>query len=307
MAPATDTTPSHRTGERPANTYVGRFAPSPTGPLHRGSLVAALISFLDARTHQGIWRVRIEDLDPPREQPGAAASILRTLDAHALYWDGDVLYQSTRRAAHAEAIATLQQMGWAYACGCTRREIAAAGNMGREGPIYPGTCRHGLPPGRRPRALRVRTHNDPIHFHDRCHGLVSQCLGQEIGDFIIRRADGLTAYQLAVVVDDAFQGITHVVRGSDLLDSTTRQIHLQHLLGLPTPVYLHHALVLGHSGDKLSKQTHAPAVNTATPLANLVQAMAFLGLPRPENWQDATPTSLLNHALAHWSPPGAPA
>ncbi|MBK1672279.1 tRNA glutamyl-Q(34) synthetase GluQRS [Ectothiorhodospira shaposhnikovii] len=281
-------------------TYIGRFAPSPTGPLHQGSLVAAVFSFLDARAHQGIWRVRIEDLDPPREQPGAADAILRTLEAHALLWDEDILYQSSRLEAYAEAMTALRHKGQAYDCGCTRREIAASGLAGLEGPVYPGTCRQGLAPGRVPRALRVRTHDDPIGFHDRHHGLVSQCLGREIGDFVIRRADGLTAYQLAVVVDDAFQGITHVVRGSDLLDSTPRQIHLQRLLALPTPVYLHHPLVLDGNGDKLSKQTHAPAVDSTAPLTNLAAVMGFLHLPLPPDWRDATPAALLDHALAHW-------
>ncbi|EHQ51169.1 glutamate--tRNA ligase [Ectothiorhodospira sp. PHS-1] len=281
-------------------TYIGRFAPSPTGPLHQGSLVAAVFSFLDARAHQGIWRVRIEDLDPPREQPGAADAILRTLEAHALLWDEDILYQSSRLEAYAEAMTALRRQGQAYDCGCTRREIAAANLTGLEGPVYPGTCRRGLAPGRAPRALRVRTHDDPIGFHDRHHGLVSQRLSREIGDFVIRRADGLTAYQLAVVVDDAFQGITHVVRGSDLLDSTPRQLHLQRLLTLPTPVYLHHPLVLNTTGDKLSKQTHAPAVNDAAPLDNLAAVMGFLHLPLPRDWRDATPAALLDHALAHW-------
>ncbi|TVQ74312.1 MAG: tRNA glutamyl-Q(34) synthetase GluQRS, partial [Chromatiaceae bacterium] len=200
--------------------YTGRFAPSPTGPLHFGSLVAAVISWLDARTHGGTWRVRMEDLDPPREEPGAADRILRTLDAHGLHWDGPVLYQSTRLTAYADAMQQLREQGRAYDCGCTRREIAALALQGLEGPVYPGTCREGLPAGKSPRALRVRTHDDPICFSDRAQGEVCQQLASQIGDFVIRRADGLTAYQLAVVVDDAFQGVTHVVRGIDLLAST---------------------------------------------------------------------------------------
>lgn len=278
-------------------TYTGRFAPSPTGPLHAGSLVAAVASWVDARAHGGIWRVRIEDLDPPREMPGAASAILRTLEAHALHWDGEVLFQHTRQAAYEAAMETLRSRGQAYDCGCTRREIAAVAVQGPEGPVYPGTCRRGLPPGKAPRALRVRTHDTPIVFTDRLQGPVRQCLETQTGDFVIRRADGLTAYQLAVVVDDAHQGITHVVRGVDLLRSTPRQIHLQRLLGLATPAYLHHPVILDAGGRKLSKQTHAPPVDDARPGENLAAALTFLGLPPPE---PAPPAQLLAWAAARW-------
>lgn len=284
--------------------YTGRFAPSPTGPLHFGSLVAAVISWLDARAQGGTWRVRMEDLDPPREEPGAADRILRTLEVHGLHWDGPVLYQSTRLNAYADAMQCLRDRGWAYDCGCTRREMAALAQPGLEGPVYPGTCRNGLPAGKSPRALRVRTHDDPIRFCDRTQGEVCQQLASQIGDFVIRRADGLTAYQLAVVVDDAFQDITHVVRGMDLLASTPRQIHLQRLLGYPTPIYLHHPVVLDHGGAKLSKQTHAPAVDDATPGENLGRALDFLGLGG-----DGVRVGVedrLSEALARW-PPSTPA
>ncbi len=284
--------------------YTGRFAPSPTGPLHFGSLVAAVISWLDARAHDGTWRVRMEDLDPPREEPGAADRILRTLETHGLYWDGPVLYQSTRLKAYADAMQHLRERGWAYDCGCTRREIAALARQGLEGPVYPGTCRQGLTAGKSPRALRVRTHDDPICFNDRAQGEVCHQLASQIGDFVIRRADGLTAYQLAVVVDDAFQGITHVVRGIDLLASTPRQMHLQSLLGYAQPAYLHHLVVLDHEGIKLSKQTHAPAVDDETPVENLLKVMDFLGLDGGE--PGAGVGEVLARALAGYNPPDSP-
>ncbi|MFP4243857.1 MAG: tRNA glutamyl-Q(34) synthetase GluQRS [Ectothiorhodospira sp.] len=287
----------------PPGNYIGRFAPSPTGPLHAGSLVAAVASWLDARAHGGIWRVRIEDLDPPREAPGAADAILRTLEAHALHWDGEVLFQHTRQGAYGVAMETLRSRGQAYDCGCTRREIAAVAARGPEGPVYPGTCRGGLSPGKTPRALRVRTHDTPIVFTDRLQGALSHRLETETGDFVIRRADGLTAYQLAVVVDDAHQGVTHVVRGVDLIRSTPRQIHLQRLLGLPTPTYLHHPVILDTDGRKLSKQTHAPPVDDAHPAENLAAALAFLGLPPPEN---ASPGEQLAWAVPRWPHRGAP-
>jgi glutamyl-Q tRNA(Asp) synthetase len=262
--------------------YSGRFAPSPTGPLHFGSLVAALASWLDARRHGGRWLVRIEDLDPPREVPGAANAILRALEAFALHWDGPVLYQSARHEAYQAVLEHLRREGHAYNCGCTRREIAASGGPGLDGPVYPGTCRDGLPAGRRPRAVRLRTAPGTIEFPDRAQGRVRQDVAREVGDFVIRRADGLFAYQLAVVVDDAHQGITHVVRGADLLDSTPRQILLQRLLGLPTPAYLHHPLVMTPQGEKLSKQTHAPPVDDRDPVPALIRALGFLGERVPE-------------------------
>lgn len=281
---------------------MGRFAPSPTGPLHFGSLVAAAASWLDARRHGGRWLVRMEDLDPPREIPGAADAILRSLEAFGLTWDGTVLYQSTRYGAYREAVKRLRVSGHAYDCACTRREIARAGHPGLDGPVYPGTCRDGLPPGRHARAVRLRTEPGTMEFRDRAQGPIRQDVARAVGDFVIRRADGYFAYQLAVVVDDAHQGITHVVRGADLLDSTPRQILLQRVLGLPTPEYLHHPLVLTPEGDKLSKQTHAPPVDDGNPVATLMAALAFLGEPTPPPADVHTPEEILGHALNSTGP-----
>ncbi|MFW5452860.1 tRNA glutamyl-Q(34) synthetase GluQRS [Thioalkalivibrio sulfidiphilus] len=282
--------------------YIGRFAPSPTGPLHFGSLVAALASWLDARRHGGRWLLRIEDLDPPREVPGAADAILRTLEAFGLSWDGPVLYQSSRLETYWAALDELRAAGHAYDCGCTRREIAEAGQPGLDGPVYPGTCRAGLPPGKAPRAVRLRTEAGEITFTDRMQGPIRQDVAREVGDFVIRRADGYFAYQLAVVVDDAFQGITHVVRGADLLDSTPRQILLQRLLGLPTPAYLHHRLVLTPEGEKLSKQTHAPAVDDTNPVPTLIRALEFLGEPVPRPADVRSPEEVLDHVMNSTGP-----
>ncbi len=219
--------------------YRGRFAPSPTGPLHFGSLVAAVGSYLEAKSRGGAWLLRMEDLDTPRAQPGAADAILRTLEACGMAWDGDIVYQSRRSVAYRAALAHLEAQGLVYACGCSRREIADSG-LGPDGAlIYPGTCRNGLAPGKQARAIRVCVDHERIDFEDLVQGNLNQDLAAEVGDFVLRRADGLYAYQLAVVVDDAEQKITDVVRGADLLDSTPRQIYLQRRLGLPAPRYLH--------------------------------------------------------------------
>jgi glutamyl-Q tRNA(Asp) synthetase len=246
--------------------YVGRFAPSPTGALHAGSLAAALASWLDARAHGGTWLLRIEDVDGPRTMPGAAVAIMDTLRAFGLAWDGDVMVQSMRGAAYATALDRLTGAGHVYPCACTRREIAdSAANLrehafGRE-LVYPGTCRAGLPAGRAARAWRVRVPEEEIAFDDAVAGRRVQSLAREVGDFVLKRADGLWAYQLAVVVDDAAQGVTHVVRGADLIDSTARQIHLCRLLGYAVPQYLHVPVVTNAAGEKLSKQTLAPALD----------------------------------------------
>ena len=215
--------------------YCGRFAPSPTGPLHFGSLVAAVGSYLDARSHDGQWLVRIEELDPPREMPGAADLILKTLAAYGFEWDGEVVYQSNRHDAYESALESLTRQGLLFPCSCSRREIADSTLGGGEHLVYPGTCRDGLVEGKVARAWRVRVTDADIAFDDNVQGPVSQCLQRDAGDFVLKRADGLYAYQLAVVVDDAWQGITHIVRGADLLDSTARQIYLQRCLGLATP------------------------------------------------------------------------
>lgn len=256
--------------------YRGRFAPSPTGPLHFGSLVAALASFLDARHHGGEWRLRIEDLDPPRTVPGAAEDQLATLSAFGLEWDGAIDYQSRRTQAYDEALGRLIANGLAYPCACSRKEIAATGLPGLAGPIYPGTCRLGLPPGRSPRAWRLATDATPIDYIDLIQGRQGQQVATAIGDFVVRRADGIHAYQLAVVIDDAWRDITHVIRGADLLDSTPRQIYLQRLLGLPTPAYAHLPLVRDAAGRKLSKSDAARPVDARNPLPALLQAWRFL-------------------------------
>ena len=247
--------------------YVGRFAPSPTGPLHAGSLVAALASWLDARAHGGRWLLRIEDLDAAREVPGATAGIIDSLCAFELHWDGDIIVQSLRHAFYEAAFDRLTAQGMTYPCACTRREIAdSVGHtrlhaFGRE-LVYPGTCRDGLSPARMARAWRLRVPDELICFEDALAGPLAQNLVTEVGDFVLRRSDGPWAYQLAVVVDDAAQGVTHVVRGADLIDSSARQIYLCRLLGCATPKYLHVPVVTNAQGEKLSKQTRAFAVET---------------------------------------------
>jgi glutamyl-Q tRNA(Asp) synthetase len=279
--------------------YRGRFAPSPTGPLHFGSLVAALGSYLDARRHGGVWLVRIEDLDRQREVPGATDTILRTLDAFGFEWDGPILYQSRRTAAYADAVEQLRSDGLLFACACSRSEIAHRGRQGPEGPIYPGTCRNGLPQGRRTRALRVRIGSSSVGFNDRIQGQVHQNLEREVGDFVLHRADGIHAYQLAVVVDDAYQGITRVVRGADLVLSTPRQIYLQQQLRVPTPQYAHLPLALDAAGRKLSKSEAAAPMDPHNPLPSLLRAWAFLNQePFPEPPGDRG--EFWSHALASW-------
>jgi glutamyl-Q tRNA(Asp) synthetase len=282
--------------------YRGRFAPSPTGPLHFGSLVAALGSWLDARAAGGEWLVRIEDLDPPREAPGAAAGILRALEALGLHWDGPVLRQSERAEAYRAALAELARTGATYACACTRREIGDAGRAGIDGGlVYPGTCRNGLPGGRAARATRVRVGDAVVEFDDAVQGHVRQELAHDVGDFVLQRADRLFAYQLAVVVDDAAQGITDVVRGADLLDSTPRQILLQRLLGAPTPRYLHLPVAIHAGGEKLSKQTGAPPIDCTHAGAAVLAALRFLGQRVDDDPVGARPETLLATAIARWN------
>lgn len=278
----------------------GRFAPSPSGPLHAGSLVAALGSLLDARQQGGEWWVRIEDLDPPRSVPGAADAILRTLDAFGLHWDGPVLYQSHRLDRYQAALEQLRDRGLAYPCSCTRREIARSARPGCGGPVYPGYCRTGVRDPHRPSAIRLRTDHRLISFEDALQGRHDQRLARDVGDFVIYRADGLFAYQLAVVIDDAEQGITQVVRGSDLLDSTPRQIYLQRLLGLATPRYAHLPVALDAHGHKLSKQNGAPALDPRHPGPALWAALCFLGQQPPPELARATPATLLDWAQRHW-------
>ncbi|MEN6584855.1 MAG: tRNA glutamyl-Q(34) synthetase GluQRS [Sulfuricella sp.] len=287
--------------------HRGRFAPSPTGPLHFGSLVAAVGSFLDAKSRHGEWLVRIEDLDPPRIMAGAADAILRTLEALDLHWDGAVMYQSRRGDAYREALDQLQRQGALYPCNCSRREIADSTLSSYSSLVYPGYCRNGMRPGRTKHALRVRTDDVPIQFHDRLLGHRSQRLAAETGDFVLRRADGLYAYQLAVVVDDAEQGVSDIVRGADILDSTPRQIYLQKLLGLTTPSYLHLPVAVNVQGEKLSKQTLAPAVEADVPLPLLFKVLEFLGQDPPRELLQGELTSFWFWAIAHWSVEKIPA
>lgn len=288
-----------------ATHYRGRFAPSPTGPLHFGSLVAALASYCDACAAGGEWLVRIEDVDTPRSGERFGDEMLATLRSYGFEWDGAVVRQSGRIDLYRQALDHLAGRGQVFACACTRKELASAG-IGIAGePVYPGTCRNGVAPGRIGRAWRLRVTDEPIGFRDRVQGWQEHHLERDIGDFIIKRADGIFAYQLAVVVDDAAQGVTHVVRGADLLASTPRQIWLQRQLGLPTPSYLHHAVAISHRGEKLSKQTGAPPLDDAHPLPALMRAWEFLAQPPP----DAAPTSVAQFwQWAHlaWTPTTLP-
>ncbi len=282
--------------------YVGRFAPSPTGPLHFGSLVAAVASYCDARKNIGKWLVRMEDLDKPREMAGAADDILWTLEAFGFEWDGDIVYQSQRDTIYAESFDTLQKQKLIYACTCTRKEIAdSAINAGIEGVIYPKTCQF------KP-ALHTNIHaayravvlNKNISFTDIIQGEIKQNLARDVGDFILKRKDGFFAYQLAVVVDDAAQQITHIVRGADLLDSAPRQIYLQQLLGLVTPHYAHVPVAVNEHNEKLSKQTLAkPIMPHAAPML-VFEALQFLGQNPPPEIKNATLAEVWRWAVANW-------
>lgn len=280
---------------------VGRFAPSPTGPLHFGSLLTAVGSYCLARQLGGRWLLRIEDLDTPRVVPGAADSILHTLDALALHWDGEVLYQSRRTSRYTEALAILERKGLIYGCACSRKEIlASAPHPGEDGPIYPGLCRRGLPAGRLPRAWRLRVPTLSVTLTDGVRGRQSQHLADEVGDFVVRRADGLFAYQLAVVVDDADSGVTQVVRGQDLLSSTPRQIYLQECLGFPHPEYIHLPLALAADGEKISKRHGAIAVDHSCGGVLVSSALQFLGQPLPAELTQAPPAEVLRWGVAHF-------
>ena len=273
--------------------YIGRFAPTPSGYLHFGSLVAALASYLDARAVNGRWLLRMEDLDPPREVPGAQSAILNTLERYGFAWDGEMVRQSSRHAEYAALVDTLLEHGLAYACICSRKQLE-----GYQG-IYPGFCREAGHP-RANAAIRLRVPEQSYGFTDRVQGPYSQHLGREVGDFVIQRRDGLYAYQLAVVLDDAWQGVTDIVRGADLLDSTPRQLYLQQLLGLPQPRYLHVPLIIQPDGHKLGKSYRSPPLpaDQATPL--LIRALRTLGQPVPEGASYGQPQELLHWASQHW-------
>lgn len=277
--------------------YIGRFAPSPTGPLHFGSLLAALASYADARAHQGLWHVRIEDLDPPREQPGASALILSTLEAFGFDWDGDVLYQSQRSALYRHAIDQLEQNQQAYRCGCSRKQIFNRSGTNR----YDGHCLAQHPPATMACAMRTRCEVGAIELLDAIQGEHPYNLTKDHGDFVIRRRDGLFAYQLAVAVDDAAQAITHVVRGSDLLDETPCQIQLQRYLGYTRSAYAHIPVATTASGQKLSKQSHAPALDATNPVPALIAALEFLGQRPATGLRDASSAELLRWAVEHWN------
>ena len=282
--------------------YIGLFAPLPTGPLHFGSLVAALASYLDAKAHDGKWLLRFEDVDETRCNAAHSADILRSLQAFGLQWDGEIEIQSARKALYDGAFQTLRSNGLTYACACSRKEIADSALAGLEGLVYPGTCRDaGIDENNR--TIRVRTSSEIISFSDLVQGETAQRIEMEIGDFVLRRRDGLFAYQLAVVTDDAEQGVTHVVRGADLLDSTARQIYLQRLLGYQTPQYLHIPVALNELGQKLSKQTLAPALSTSRHATNgvILAALRFLG-QSTESVEKALPIGeFLASAVQNWS------
>ena len=274
--------------------YIGRFAPSPTGPLHFGSLLAALASFLDARANQGKWLMRIEDLDPPREPAGSAELILQQLQDFGMNWDDEVLYQSTRLGAYEEVRGQLQDKGLAYPCDCTRPQIREMGL------VYNGSCRERSTPPEKPYALRLKTEALKIGFDDVIQGHFSQQLELDAGDFVIRRKDELYAYQLAVVVDDEFQNITHVVRGWDLLDSTPRQIYLQRVLNYQEMSYIHIPIIVDEKGQKLSKQAFAPSIETDRASEAIYKALVFLGQVPPAEIATERPESQLQWAIANW-------
>jgi glutamyl-Q tRNA(Asp) synthetase len=275
------------------SSYVGRFAPSPTGPLHMGSLIAAVASYVDAKFNNGRWLLRIEDLDPPREVPGADQRILRSLEAHGLHWDGQPQWQSQRHQIYAAGITQLQGAGHCFYCDCSRARQTQ--NHG----VYDGRCRLRQNVDKASAAIRVKVDGASIQFDDAIQGLQTQHLASDVGDFVIRRKDGLYAYQLAVILDDAAQGINHVVRGADLLDSTARQIHLQRLLHLSCPHYAHFPVAGNAEGQKLSKQNRAAAIDDSRPTINLRSALTFLGQPcAPSTLQQ--PEDILLWATAHW-------
>lgn len=282
--------------------YIGRFAPSPTGLLHIGSLLTALASYADARANRGKWLVRMEDLDPPREMPGAAAHILHTLEAFGFEWDGEVVWQSRRHSLYRDALGRLKEKGLLYPCYCSRKDWQAAAAQGADGFVYNGRCRRpeDRPHTDKPPAWRIRVNDETIGFDDGIVGHYAQNLARDIGDFVLLRADGFWAYQLAVVADDADQGITHIVRGQDLLVSTPRQIYLQRCLGFATPHYAHLPLLVNKHGQKWSKQTLAPALDENHKEQLLRQVLEYLNLPpAPEV---SRPQALLSWAIEHWQP-----
>lgn len=281
--------------------YRGRFAPSPTGPLHFGSLIAAISSYAQARQQQGKWLVRIEDVDLPRCDSTSTNLILKALEAYGMHWDEDIIYQSQRDQYYQAALDILNTQNDTYGCACTRKEINKTITSNTNISIYPGTCRNGVAEGKIARSIRIRTHGDAISFNDKVQGLFLQHLETDVGDFIIKRADNLFAYQLAVVVDDELQGITEIVRGSDMLDSTPRQIFLQQRLKYLTPDYIHIPLAANPDGHKLSKQAMAPAIELSDPRPTLINALNFLQQDPPGELRAADIESIWEWVIQHWS------
>ncbi|MBV1914566.1 MAG: tRNA glutamyl-Q(34) synthetase GluQRS [Pseudomonadales bacterium] len=284
-----------------SSVYRGRFAPSPTGPLHLGSLLTAVASYLDARSEDGIWLVRIDDIDPPRELPGASDAILQSLELHGLHWDDSVLYQSTRLPAYQETLDQLIQQKAVYPCTCSRKQSRTERNL------YSGHCRNGSFPRRDSHAIRVRFNTSSIGFLDRIQGRCEFLPGIDIDDFVVKRRDGYFSYQLAATADDLFQDISHVVRGVDLLDSSARQIYLMNLLGAPTPQYAHIPVLVNDQQQKLSKQNLAPALDDQQATSNLLYCLDKLEQPVPPEPESAGPAELLQWAAKHWHPERIPA
>ncbi|HHZ88303.1 MAG TPA: tRNA glutamyl-Q(34) synthetase GluQRS [Chromatiaceae bacterium] len=280
--------------------YCGRFAPSPTGPLHFGSLVAAVSSYLQARSRQGQWLVRIDDLDPPREVPGSADDILRTLDTLEMHWDDSVVYQSSRREAYLDALADLKSRGHLYPCRCSRADVARANISSHYGPVYPLTCRTADLDWDSGYSVRVRTDASLITVADQIQTPLTQILETDLGDYVLQRADGIFAYHLATVVDDIAEGITDIVRGQDLLDSTPRQLWLYQLLDTNPPTYAHIPTAVDGNGDKLSKHTHAPPIDRSNPRSSLITALSFVGHPPPEDVGAAPLAEIWAWAIGHW-------
>jgi len=285
--------------------YIGRFAPTPSGALHFGSLVAAVGSFLAARHANGRWLLRIENLDRPREVAGASEHIMRSLIDHGLEWDGPVCYQNDRCEAYRQALNELRERNLVYRCSCSRREILARSVHHSFAMVYPGYCRENGPVHpERPCAWRLRVSEGEVTFSDRRWGKYAQQMERDVGDFVLRRADGIFSYQLAVVVDDAWQGITEVVRGEDLLDNTPRQILLQRMLGYAIPAYLHLPLALDKGGLKLGKQTGANPLDPAKAAENLFNAMKILHLQPPQDLKYESVEKLVDWGTRHWKTPG---
>lgn len=280
---------------------IGRFAPSPTGPLHFGSLVAAVASYCEAKSQGGQWLLRIEDVDTTRRVEGASEDIIRTLQRYGFEWDGEIVYQSLRSDYYEQALTRLRNLRLAYACTCSRKEIAdSSTQVGIEGAIYPGTCLHHPIKASAASAWRLKTHTINIGFEDRIQGWQAHAMAADIGDFVIKRVDGLFSYQLAVVVDDALQGVTQVVRGADLLNSTSRQIYLQQCLGYVTPLYAHIPVVKNADGQKLSKQNLATSIADMPPAEILYQALRFLQQSPPPSIKNATLETVWRWAIDHW-------